>query len=800
MSLQEQLAWERECRERGSEAYYAAQDRLRDSGQGDQTDVMSYLLRDRLVEVADDLKADAESGVVGRGAKYNKLLRQSANDGQDYLKVAYIGIKSVLKALAVQRDNNTVTAICSDIGKRLEADVKCILFEAQHPAYFEKVMHSFKTQKVSDYNHKHKVMIMKFNEFDIEWNDWTPIHRIQLGSKVLRSILKIFPDVMFLSRQWNRNKMTLRIQTTAQFDDWAAEFEKEKGLLYPVWLPLKIKPMDWESHSVGGYYSTAMNMKFIKTKSNEHKKFVENTMPHDHMAAVNKLQHTPWQINQDVLKVQREIYESGLQIGMPSKVPITPPPFPEHLKDIEKDDLTDEQRQEISDWKVIAKRQYAKEQQRKGQVLSFMQTHKLALELSQWDKFYYVYSCDFRGRIYCATTGLSPQGSDSAKGLLRFAKGVPLGKDGAKWLAIQGANTYGEDKLPYDERVDWVHKHSQLISKVAEDPISHRDFWGNADKPYQFLAFCFEWVASNCGKDETFVSHLPIALDGSCNGLQHYSAMLRDKVGAHATNLSECEKPQDIYQEVADVTAQKLRQSDDHRAEKWLKVGISRKCAKRPVMTLPYGATQTSARAYIMEYVQENWAKFNLDEKHQWDYAQFLTPFLWEAIGEVVIAAREAMDWLQSNSKHGYIKWLTPLGFPVYQYYKKVESIMAHTMLDGHVRLSVSDWNTEGEPHKRNQRNGIAPNFIHSIDSTHMVMTINESDATAYAMIHDDFGTHAGNTSEFFTLIRETFYNLYGNFDPLVDWAEQMDLDTDTLPETGDYKIEDILSADYFFG
>jgi DNA-directed RNA polymerase len=39
------------------------------------------------------------------------------------------------------------------------------------------------------------------------------------------------------------------------------------------------------------------------------------------------------------------------------------------------------------------------------------------------------------------------------------------------------------------------------------------------------------------GRSEEFVSHLPVAFDGSCNGLQNYSMMLRDEVGGAATNL-----------------------------------------------------------------------------------------------------------------------------------------------------------------------------------------------------------------------------------------------------------------------
>ena len=67
MNIAEQIKWERECVARGTERYYANQDRLRDTGQSDQTDVGSYLLKKRLQEVADRLKSMAYDNTAGRG-------------------------------------------------------------------------------------------------------------------------------------------------------------------------------------------------------------------------------------------------------------------------------------------------------------------------------------------------------------------------------------------------------------------------------------------------------------------------------------------------------------------------------------------------------------------------------------------------------------------------------------------------------------------------------------------------------------------------------------------------------------
>ena len=63
----------------------------------------------------------------------------------------------------------------------------------------------------------------------------------------------------------------------------------------------------------------------------------------------------------------------------------------------------------------------------------------------------------------------------------------------------------------------------------------HR-FWTEADQPWLFLAACLEWKRY---KEEGpgMISHLPISMDGSCNGYQHLSAMGLDPIGGRATNL-----------------------------------------------------------------------------------------------------------------------------------------------------------------------------------------------------------------------------------------------------------------------
>src|SRR5690606_6045230 len=136
---------------------------------------------------------------------------------------------------------------------------------------------------------------------------------------------------------------------------------------------------------------------------------------------------------------------------------------------------------------------------------------------------------------------LHPQGDDFARGLLRFARAETLGPSGLRWLAYHAASTYGEDKLNRDDQLQWVVDHLDDIAAVARDPLGvGYECWSKAEERWQFLAVSMELEqALQCPEGaEAFRSSLPVFVDGSCNGLQHLSAMGLGPVGAHATNLT----------------------------------------------------------------------------------------------------------------------------------------------------------------------------------------------------------------------------------------------------------------------
>lgn len=85
-------------------------------------------------------------------------------------------------------------------------------------------------------------------------------------------------------------------------------------------------------------------------------------------------------------------------------------------------------------------------------------------------------------------------------------------------------------------------------------------WWSKSDDPWQTLATCMEIAAAlKSPNPAEFMSGFPIHQDGSCNGLQHYAALGRDKIGAKSVNLCPSERPQDVYSSVAAMVIEMIR-------------------------------------------------------------------------------------------------------------------------------------------------------------------------------------------------------------------------------------------------
>ena len=800
--LEQQLQLELNMINRGIERYRKSQSNAVEQGRGDETSYSQRLLPDLVTNMAQGL-ADKLS-IKGRGpVPVGKRLLM----GIDPAIASLIAMKCILQDITTPAPIQTVAL---RIGSRVEDDLKFTKFELEAGNYYKELIKDFKRKGSRDYRYKHRVLTKTMNDREISWNSWSKAEKLQVGIYLVEICITHTEIVRSVLERTGR-KTERFLQPTPAVVEWIRDHMDEMEMLAPDLGPCIIKPRDWAAIDDGGYHTLEVSQRvpFVKLRGSAARRAISGADLSTHMRGVNAMQSTAWAINRPVLAAMQAVYAVGDHAALPRKEPYEIPESP--VKDTKKADFTEEQTLIHTRWRREAAQLYTLEKERVGKNIQFMRVMRQAREYAQYDDLYFVYQCDFRGRVYATSTGISPQGADFNKALIRFSHAKVLGTDGWFWLRVHGANLLGADKQDYPDRVRYIEEHHAEILAAADDPLSSR-FWIGADKPWQFLAFAYEYAAAvRSGEPTTYASSLPVGLDGSCNGLQNFSAMLRDAVGGSATNLIGHDTPADIYQEVADLVVRKLDSDDNEFASQWRAFGITRKCTKTPVMTLPYGSTKITCRDAVEDYIHDNRAN-----NVHWDTqgkiiraALYLSDLIWAAIGEVVIAARAAMKWIQDSSriltKAGKpLLWPTPTGFVVYQANRKHTLQKVECRLLGRVDLRIR--NELPGLCSRKQSNGSAPNFVHSMDSSHMIFTIIDSLAagiTHFAMIHDDFGTHACNIPKLHTCIRTAFVGMYTKHDVLQEFKDVHEVDgiqLPDLPEKGTLDINEVLDAPHFFG
>lgn len=820
-TIEDQLKLEAQMISRGVERYRAT---LASAEKGDRVHETSYgsrLLKTHVDAISQHIKDFVGGKGAGKLAKYRNVLALIDPD-----KLAFMTLRRVLSAFVTRP---TVQHTCISIGTMIEDELKFSKFQTEHQDYYDKIIADFKRKGTTHYRHMHRVLTHTANKRELEWKDWDTDFKLRVGAKLVDAVLECTELVEKKVTYANR-KSDVQLVPTQTALDWIAAHRDHMELLFPDFMPSIIRPDEWTAPDQGGYYSPQLRSlcKLVKMprKSKRHEQLLaEADMPLVY-AAVNALQSVPWQVNTKVLEVFQQVWHSNASYGMPRSEPYDIPPCPlsEGTRANALDKDSDEYKA-FSNWKSEAAEIHTMEKERVSKCFSIMRTLRIANEMRAYDRFWFVWQADFRGRWYVTTAGLSPQGADTAKGLLQFAEGKSLGEDGVYWLKVHGANKAGFDKGSYDERVHWIEARHDALMAAAGDPMKHWEVWAGPgiDKPWQFLAFIFEYAEMQVVGPE-YRSHLPIALDGSCNGLQNFSAMLRDEVGGAATNLTPGSRPADIYSEVGAVVTRKLYlalEGEDDKAKqlatKWLDFfevhfgarKVSRKLAKKPVMTLPYGSTMQACTSSIFKLIMETDPSF-FGKNENFAAALFLSPLVWKSIGEVVIAARSAMDWIQKcsgilASEQEPLEWISPLGFPVYQAIPEIEVKKIETQIAGRIQLRIASHTDKLD--KRKQRQGSSPNLVHHADATHLNLVVNkaiERGITNLACIHDDFGTHACDTTEFHKVIREAFIELHGKHNVLAEFKRQNEertgIELPDLPPSGSLRIEDVREAEYFFG
>lgn len=794
------------------------------------------LLSAALPLVASRLRKDVEeANNEGKGRTAQWVMPVSLLDAD---VVAFIGLNQCFGAVAKSHD---ARKLCKHIGQFINIEVWSNKLHESNPKLYERLLKQ--ADKHSTYKYKKNTVTAVAKKAGHEFDRWDDEYSLRVGSAVLNAILISSGLFELYDKPEGFNNTKKMIGMTPEALSVLKGMDEATPWMIPYFKPMAVPPRKWESQTTGCYYEETLAhfVPLVRTFDRQHKRLIAQAIEDGTMQGVldslNTIQEVPLRINPTVYEMVKHCWDTGVVFGkFPSKKTLNVPTLPTDwfTKEVDEKKL----------WKRNKEKIILRNRAIEADILNMAQDLATAKEYMEMGTFYLPHSLDFRGRVYPVPV-FNHQRSDHIRSMFEFASGKPLGPDGAYWLGIHLANCGDFQKVSkksFDDRFQWVLENTEWIVEIANDPVGTLEQWVAADKPFSFLAACMEWLGF-IREGQDFVSHLPIALDGSNSGLQHYSAALRDEVGGNTVNLKATPVPQDVYQVVADVVLAEVQKDSDPLAALWLSYGINRKVVKRCVMTFPYSSEQFGFKQHLIEDLMKpledevlggHIAAHPFGEDSGRAAAGYLAKKIWSAVNQVVSKAAEGMRFLQKCAQvmahEGKpLLWVTPMGFPVLHKYEEWEvkrvamflhdrsvPVIAATnsdkiTADGEVLKKVVA-NLRTKPKERiikdRQRNAVAPNFIHSLDAAHLQMTVMEAKMAGmqdFLLIHDSFSTHACNTGEFQMIIKRTFVEMYQWFDVFDDfyrnvYGKMTDKTKVPLsPEKGNLDLNETMASEYCF-
>lgn len=839
--MQIQAELEKEMTAKGAEKFYRNLDRNKAAGKEENTVYGTALMKHKIDAYALIIKAWKENAAAKPGKRHRAY--EVLKELDDHM-IAFLALKGILAKISMPVSETTVALYIADL---VEEEVQFENLRAQDNDLVTNILHKGRLAST-----KQKKKVYALNAVELGGGQWVLNEKWSRQDKLVVGVVLIdlaereLGLVTVRVHKLKKAHTVRKVHPADQVKDWIDRLVDTVAVTRPVREPMVVPPRDWKNPWHGGYLTTNIApLKMVKTPNRNYLQELANTDMPIVYEAINTLQRVPWQINTQLLGVMQWAVEHGINVGgVPPKEDM---PLPVQPHGSEKGDP------EYKAWRRSIGRVHQHNLSLNSLRVSYFMGLDIAKRYNKFKEIYFPYQLDFRGRMY-AVPYLNPQSADHHKSLLRFAYGRKLGTEGWKWLAIHGANVAGNDKISLPDRVQWVLDHEEEILAIAKNPKENLSWSGEVggvkiDSPWQFLSFCFEW-AGYCKFGEEFISKLPVALDGSCSGIQHFSAMFRDEKGGAAVNLVPSDLPSDVYKIVADEVIKQLEHdsvygTDYHDvtkadgnvvtaegtkqlARQWLKFGVSRKTTKRSVMTLAYGSKQYGFREQLMSDIikpahQEAIAAGHLEEGSElfpfsndgWLAAGYMANMIWDKVKIVLVKAGEAMDWLQEAakllSKDGLpVRWTSPVGFPILQEYYDEKVRRVRTNLNGQSVAFFLNEPIKNKLSKAKQAQGVSPNFIHSCDASHMMLTTvraKQEGLYNFAMIHDSFGVCAGECERMFHLVRETFVEMYDEIDVFENFRNEVleqlsEKLTDKLPESptkGTLDITKVLDSMYCF-
>ena len=442
--------------------------------------------------------------------------------------------------------------------------------------------------------------------------------------------------------------------------------------------------------------------------------------------------------------------------------------------------------------------------------MDFDKVVKLALEWMD-DDINFLFNQDTRGRIYAVQNYLTPLGSDFAKSLLVFGdKHQVSGYD----FCIHIANCFGQDKLSFEERVEWVNNNSQLIYLIGLDPlnssneIKELELEGEQKTKWQGIAAAIEyvkfvdWIEVN-GTEEGFKTDLIIGLDSTASGTQILSMLGRDDRVAPHVNITKSTTGQvgDFYTFLSAYLKPKLEthrgQSDtlDAILDNWSK--YARKLAKRNSMTFSYSGTKFG-------FGQQHW-----EDRHSYGSlgsnltrgdCRIIGNEMYDVCVENIRGGAEIMKWLRDgidlHTGGAMISWTLPDGFRAFQVADDSKRQQLKCSI-GSRNLSLNYYLFQDKPKKSDHKNGVAPNWIHSYDAYLLrLIVLGMPEEAPISTVHDQFSTTSYYIEELQQIAKDA-YKIIGCRDTAELICEEAFGKHRPLPKVGTWELNEIDNAEF---
>ena len=457
-------------------------------------------------------------------------------------------------------------------------------------------------------------------------------------------------------------------------------------------------------------------------------------------------------------------------------------------------------------------------------------------------QFYSAMFMDFRGRMYARNPFFSYQSSDLARGHLMFAQKKLMTDKGYQHLLVHTANSFNQtytvaelskldwmelnyipdldkddiktidvDKMSIQDRKNWADENLTMFTEIVDDPMNNK-IWLKADKPWVFLSLCYEIIAywETLGNGEDYYSQIPIAIDGASNGTQHLAAISRDERAGRMVGLTPMSKPVDFYIEVAkgiigDEVGTDIGKLLSKIPMKYIRKGIT----KRGTMTRAYDAGIRCIADIIYDdsYTAGLTVKYGITRNIAFLLAKALVK-TYNTLCEGPVKVKEYLQQLVkfqiTVNKESNVSWVTPTGFKVVseKYYTKRHFVRIY-LQDKQRKLIIQE--QTDKPMVSDIMSGISPNYIHSMDASHMALVINELHElgiTSFGAIHDSFSVHAEDVDQLYLATKYNFIDMYRDCtyklmaDHITNGTYNVKLDE---LFKGDLIIEDLINSDYFF-